>query len=65
MDAVEVEESGRSTSFDGNQTNRIQRWVIPQRGKKFEGLDDDDLDVLVNWMLWGDLSWVVFPIDND
>ena len=64
-DAVEVERDGRLGSFDGNHSSKIQRWIIPQPGKKFTGLDDDDLDVLVNWMAFGDLSWVVFPIDND
>lgn len=64
VDAVEVEEDGRPTSFDGNHTNRIVSWLIPVPGQKFEGLDEEQILQLMRWTVAGHLAWVVFPIDN-
>lgn len=62
VDAVEVE-GGRSP-FDGNHTSDIVSWLIPFKGTRWEGLNEGQLEQLMDWTIAGHLAWVVFPIDN-
>lgn len=62
VDAVGVESSGRSDSFDGNHTNNTVTWLVLPPGK---ALGRGDVETLLGWMLEGHLAWFVFPTNLD
>lgn len=63
-DAVEVEWSGRSGSFDGNGTSSLDSWLVGPVG--IDIMDHlSELGELMSWTEAGHLSWCVFPVDSD
>jgi hypothetical protein len=62
--AVEVDDVSPRNSFDGNHTNDVMSWLIPQPGKKFHPLTEETYETLMQWVMMGHLAWVVLPIDN-
>jgi len=62
---VPVEVSDGRRGFDGNDTRKIVSWLLPHFGQKFEPLEDEQIEQLMDWTAAGHLAWVVFPIDND
>lgn len=60
VDAVEVELDGRSCSFDGNDTNDLDTFAVMPRGYT---LSPRDLDELVDWVVEGNLAWVIVPVE--
>jgi hypothetical protein len=55
VDAVE----GAGATFDGNHTGAVVSWLIGQGIE--DGLRQDDLEILMNWVVQGHLAWVVIP----
>lgn len=62
VDAVEVESSGRSDSFDGNHTDRTVSWLVLPPGRR---IGEGDMEVLLSWLIEGHLAWFVFPTNLD
>lgn len=58
--AVEVEQGGRPSSFDGNFSSELDAWLVIPRGHE---PGPGDLRELMRWTLAGHLSWAVFPVD--
>jgi hypothetical protein len=55
VDAVE----GAGATFDGNHTSRCVGWHIGIGLD--EGLNEEDLSILMDWTIRGHLAWVVIP----
>lgn len=60
---VPVESGDGASTFDGNHTDRLVSWLVPFPGMGWSGVDDEQIETLMKWVVGGHLAWCVFPID--